>query len=80
MLRIITSEAFKFFIVALISEASQGYHIGFGLLFWKGDRALQASFKCFLYTSHTIGQGTNGGGFPVAEHTYFNYIVFFQRK
>lgn len=76
MLSIITPEAFKFLIVAQISEASQGYVIGSGLLFWKGDGALQASFKCFLHTGHIIGQGTNVGALPVAEHTYFNYIVF----
>lgn len=80
MLRIIIPEAFKFLIVAQISEACQGYGIGSGLLFRKGVGALRASFTCFLRTSPTIGQGTNVGALPVAEHTYFNYIFFFQRK
>lgn len=53
MLRIITPEAFKFLIVALISEASQGYGIGSGLLLWKGDGARWAPFKSFLHTSLT---------------------------
>lgn len=77
MLRIITPESFKFLIVALIPSASQGYSIGSGLLLWKGDGALWASFRLFLHTSpHTIGQGTNQYQFLlVAEHTYYNYIL-----
>ena len=76
MLRIITPEASKFLIVALISEASQEYGIGPGLLLWKGGGAWPTFFKHFLPTNWSShhGPGNQSMCFASPEHTYPNYI------